>query len=386
MSYARLRCDSGILVRSQDPSSDQVLLERDVASVTVESSKLRLRGDEIGQPLLCPPVQITAADGRSLIAVEDSTGKWHSYRGAIVLRSDRNRLRVANRLPIEDYLLGVLPAEMPAGFKEEALRAQAVAARTYAYRAIGKHQSAGFDVCDGSHCQLYFGVDGEKPTCTRAVQDTANLVLSDGDNLITTLYSADCGGRTRSGGASSSQLVSVLDAPADGGEDFCAAGSSHTWTAEVSLPRFLQAATRIAGARLSTVEELSLSGAEQDGRPQRLTVRGDERTIELPLDALRTSLGASVLRSPWITAVSLRGENVRFEGRGHGHGYGMCQIGANGMASPPHNRDFEEILAHYYPGAKLTAVDGLPQLARANGRRASASPKKELPPLTLFEP
>lgn len=110
----------------------------------------------------------------------------------------RGLLNVINELNLEDYLLGVVPAEMgPAIYDEvEALKAQAVAARTYALRNLGQFETEGYDICPGPACQAYKGFGGEQELSTRAVRETAGLVMTYDGKLIDALYSAACGGET----------------------------------------------------------------------------------------------------------------------------------------------------------------------------------------------
>ena len=110
----------------------------------------------------------------------------------------RGLLNVINELNLEDYLFGVVPAEMgPSIYDElEALKAQAVAARTYAVRNLGQYGTEGYDICPGPACQAYNGFGGEADMSTRAVRDTAGLILTYNGQPIDALYTAACGGET----------------------------------------------------------------------------------------------------------------------------------------------------------------------------------------------
>ncbi len=110
----------------------------------------------------------------------------------------RGQFNVINELSMEDYLRGVVPAEMgPKVYDElEALKAQAVAARTYAYRNLGQFRAEGFDICPGPACQAYLGFSGEDVLSTQAVEQTAGLVMTYGGRPVDALYTATCGGET----------------------------------------------------------------------------------------------------------------------------------------------------------------------------------------------
>ncbi|MGE5346856.1 MAG: SpoIID/LytB domain-containing protein [Acidithiobacillales bacterium] len=142
------------------------------------------------------PVALARADG-SPVPYGDS-----SYRGVLLLRlTPRGTLHVVNRVGIEDYLKGVVPAEMgPRVYDEpEALKAQAVAARTYALKHRGDLANEGYDLCATPRCQVYGGVAVEQPLSSRAVDDTAGEVLVFDGALADTVFTSTCGGRTENG-------------------------------------------------------------------------------------------------------------------------------------------------------------------------------------------
>jgi stage II sporulation protein D len=125
------------------------------------------------------------------------------YRDTLLLYvNDRGTLNVVNELPLDDYIRGVVPREMgPEAYPElEALKAQAVAARTYALRNLGEFTQEGFDICATPRCQVYGGMDAEHPRSDRAVAETAGVILLWGGGPIDALYSSTCGGHTENVG------------------------------------------------------------------------------------------------------------------------------------------------------------------------------------------
>jgi len=121
------------------------------------------------------------------------------YRGAIVVfLNDRGRLNIVNELTLEDYLRGVVPRELgPGAYPEiEALKAQAVAARSYTLRNLGGFDDEGYDLCGTPQCQVYGGMDDEHPLSDRAVAETAGEVVTYRGEIADALYSATCGGHT----------------------------------------------------------------------------------------------------------------------------------------------------------------------------------------------
>jgi len=136
------------------------------------------------------------------ISVPPETGFRHDgkrYRGRLVIYlNDRGRLNLVDELPIEDYLRGVVPKEMgPELYRElEALKAQAVAARTYTVRNLGEFEAEGYDICSTPRCQVYGGMNAEHPFSDRAIAETAGQVVLYDGRPAETLYSATCGGHT----------------------------------------------------------------------------------------------------------------------------------------------------------------------------------------------
>ncbi len=155
-------------------------------------------------------VAVESAGGEPLaVSVDGRSGR---YRGRLlVFLNDRGSLNLIDELPVEEYLRGVVPDELGPELypRIEALKAQAVAARTYALRHLGEFAPEGYDICAGPRCQVYGGVGAEHPLSDRAVADTAGQVLLYGDELIEALYSATCGGHTED----ASVVFPWLDAP-----------------------------------------------------------------------------------------------------------------------------------------------------------------------------
>ncbi|HHV72515.1 MAG TPA: SpoIID/LytB domain-containing protein, partial [Clostridia bacterium] len=119
------------------------------------------------------------------------------YRGKLEVSLDKNgSLIVVNELPIEDYLCGVLPQEMLAWFPEEALKAQAVASRTYTYSNLNKHKNNNYNLCATTHCQVYGGAGVEDSRTNNAVYSTRGEVLTYNGTLISAFYHASSGGHT----------------------------------------------------------------------------------------------------------------------------------------------------------------------------------------------
>jgi stage II sporulation protein D len=286
-------------------------------------------------------------------------GTTHSYRGAIRLSADGGRLLLVNVVGLEDYLRGVVPAEVPPRFAPEAIKAQAIAARTYALSRLGRHQDIGCDLCDGVHCQVYLGADVEDPRVDEAIAATAGLIVTYDGKPIDAVYHDSCGGMTASNeevwsGPPIPYLRSVSDqldgAPA------CARGPHATWTSTASQ-QVVAAALADHGVTppLRAIIPQACQGGErakgykfvaEDGR-ECVLCAAEVRTL------VNRALGGSTLLSADFTA-AIDGDTVTFTGRGAGHGVGLCQWGANGLAAA--GRTAAEILTHYYTGATVEPI------------------------------
>ena len=124
--------------------------------------------------------------------------KW--YRGHFKVINDGLGLTVMNDIPLEKYLQGVVPSEMPSGWEHEAHKAQAIAARSYAIANMGKRAKYGYDLKDTPEDQAYGGASAEKSNTNDAVKETEGIVLVCQGKIVPAYYSASAGGKTRTGG------------------------------------------------------------------------------------------------------------------------------------------------------------------------------------------
>jgi len=293
------------------------------------------------------------------------------YRGVVdVFAVEAAGLNAVNELPLEDYLLGVVPIEIgPRGPEElAAVAAQAVAARTYAVAHLRAREEMGFDVFGTVEDQAYGGIAAERDESTRAVRETAGRILTYGGLPIRAMYHSTCGGRTAAveevlDRAPAPYLRSVSDRAPDG-TDYCAISPRYRWVETVGPDdlngRVADQLRRIFGAGPEdTGGLLGLRIAERapGGRVNALAVRGARAEFVLErLDiriALQNEEGRILGSTDFDLAVRPDGA-VELHGRGFGHGSGMCQWGAIGRARAGH--DWPAILDAYYPGAELLSA------------------------------
>jgi len=271
------------------------------------------------------------------------------YRGSLELRHKGGGLTAVNVVPVDGYLRSVVPEEMPVDWPAEAIKAQSVAARSFALASRGRHASEGYDLCTTTHCQLYTGTTAEKSASNAAIKATRGEVLTYGGKPIEALFHTDSGGMTENSedvwGSHVPYLRAAKDTPA----------KTMPWTKTISradLERKLAAKGHDIGkVRSIALSPLAIGRAAKDrtasGRVKTMTVKGTKGTATLSGTTWRSLLG---LKSTLFDA-KLAKDMVTFTGYGSGHGLGISQWGAERMAT--RGASYADILHHYYTGTKL---------------------------------
>lgn len=269
------------------------------------------------------------------------------YLGGFVCAAlEPEGLTVINFVPLEDYVKGVLPYEMGAGWPYEALRAQAVCARTYAVYNENQYAEQGFDLTDDTYSQVYRGLHQATETTDRAVDTTAGQLLRYKGQVCQIYYSAADGGATEDGknvfGVDRPYLAGKPD-PFEGALNF----PLKSWTLQYSGEE-VAARLREAGYALETVD--TLRPVYSDTGNVTAICFADEKGAQITIRGRRcvTVLG---LNSPHFK-VEQGEDGFTFTGGGLGHGCGMSQWGAYAMASL-YGYDCEDILRFYFTGAYI---------------------------------
>ena len=285
-----------------------------------------------------------------------------NYRGEIQIRANgpNGELTVINTLPLEEYLYGVVPNEVPTAWPMEALKAQAVAARSYAVNNRGKHINQGFNVCATVDCQVYGGQSTETARGNQAVNETRGMVVVHNGRIISTYYHSSSGGHTEN-----SENVWAFSKPyLRGVVSFDQDSPHYRWEQQFTIAEFSER-LRNAGKNIGTLRSIELSAlsappvnARDRGISGRvITARfiGTNGRAVLRGTELRTILG---LRST-LFDMKIVSDNVIITGSGWGHGVGMSQWGMKAMAekAPASNKEFfKEILQHYYRNVSVIQV------------------------------
>lgn len=309
-----------------------------------------------------------------LVRPADSGGDMRlngrSYRGTLELRRGDSGLVVVNVVPLEQYLAGVVGAEMGLRTPDEleALKAQAIVSRTYAIRNQGRWKDRGFDLVGTVNDQVYAGELNENALATAAVAATRGQVVTWDNQPIDAFYFSTCGGRTEDGtavfaGASRPYLRSIEDRDPTG-TPWCATSPRFHWTAgwtasqlAATLRRTLPA-ENLPVTRAADVGDLRVIDRTATGRIASVELVGRDGRTVLTGQSIRRVLSPTdggLLRSTDFTIRIARTggriERVDIDGSGNGHGVGMCQWGAIGRARA--GQDVRTILTSYFPGTDV---------------------------------
>ena len=268
------------------------------------------------------------------------------------------RENITRTVALEDYVRGVVAAEGSMETEPEALKALAVAVRTFALRNLGRHTRDGYDFCSSTHCERYRPVDIDSrgsiaPLISEAVEVTQGETLRDQNNEPADSYfSASCGGATANkatlwGGSSPPYLRGVRD-------EYCEHEAHSSWADTISQTELLKALqtdprTNV-GERLASVGVLR---TDESGRAELIAIEGNRRVTVKGWDfkiIVGRALGWNLLKSSHFE-IARAGSNFVFHGRGFGHGLGLCQEGAHVMAE--RGASYRQILTKYFPSTHI---------------------------------
>jgi stage II sporulation protein D len=301
----------------------------------------------------------------------------NEFRGKLLLKAnfDGQTFEAINIVPLEPYLAGVVGAEMPNRWEAEALKAQAIAARTYClYNKRKFGYSRDWDVARTQASQVYLGLRGESTSVWRAVNETSGLVLmcdmgglpgaaSSGEELFPAYYSSSCGGHTEDAKnvfGDSFRPLGGVDCP------YCrgvARPDIFFWPMVQFSKETVAIAVQKKYPQLKEVGDIAnISAVKESNYPDfsRITMvkltGTNGRSEFLRAEDLRLTIdpAGNKIRSVACKIAIIEGKVAFLAGRGFGHGVGMCQCGAQGMALQ--GKTANEILSHYYPGSKLVSA------------------------------
>ena len=352
------------------------------AKLTISGNALHINGQKVGSSI----ITLKPNSSSARVLYNDV-----AYRGTLRIIYDGSSIKVINNVSLEDYTKGVLPSEMSPSWNKEALKAQAVAARTFALYSKSRQHSAssGYELCGSSHCQVYSGSGGETDATNQAVDATYGQVMYYNNQIIYAAFHASSGGATENSenvwGSYMPYLRSVTD------DD--SRSPYHNWTARFTVAQ-VEKKLASSGKGVGTLQSLamvpvssgdSVTGRSSSGRAYGIKFTGSSGNITLTGEQARSTFGLksamfnirtertaastaaaskSTSKSKVVdaapdamsnTTMKLQGvDSIVFEGHGFGHGLGMAQYGANAMAAA--GSTYDQILHHYYTDVVIQEI------------------------------
>lgn len=312
-----------------------------------------------GKTFQCKPNSNTIFCLKSQESQNGWVNRW--YAGNIIISLEYNEdyktdiLCVVNRVPMETYLQGVIPWEMKKDWEKSALKAQAVAARTYAlYEKYSNKKKKNYDVVDTIDSQVYKGLFLDSKyieKINKVIQETRGQVLFYNNSILKAYFSARCGGHT----AFAKEVFNEKEiAPYVGVNCFCSQyheKENQDWTVNLSNQKVAE-----------LLKKLEISGSQYDIKLNKSPYSDRIKSVDCIVYKNNTIIKKTIsgqefrilmkLKSAFFTLNWNAQEQVwQCTGHGNGHGVGLCQYGAQAMATKGY--PYGTILLHYYPGASL---------------------------------
>jgi stage II sporulation protein D len=338
----------------------RIAILKSAPEVTVAGDGLLITGDTGKAVVFSLPVTVKpfkeglTAEGKFFRGLKFSASSVlfinnKPYRGLAELSYSEKGVLVINQLPLEEYLVGLINCEISSAWPIEAVKAQAVIARTYALHRKAVRAKALYHMESTVIDQVYDGSLIEDSRASRAVSETSGEVLLYGGAVIQAYYHSSCGGKTEA-----AENVWGASLPYLKGVDcqYCLASSSASASAwEQKLPLTeIEERLRAAGNRLSGLTDINTGVLNSRGRLKQVILVASKGSFSLTGDQFRKAVGYGVIKSTRFTVKISQGEAV-FSGTGNGHGVGLCQWGAKQRSIDGFG--YGEILAYYYPGTEL---------------------------------
>ena len=339
------------------PETVRVALVKGAETLRIDGAGLLLT-DGRGEPLrIDTPLEVKrgrdglVVNGRNVAGLVASapariTVNGKGYRALIEVIATEAGLLVVNELPLEEYLIGLINCEISSAWPMDAVKAQAVIARSYALHQMQARRDAPYQLESSVMDQVYNGADVEDSRAARGVLETAGQVLTFDGRIIQAFYHSNCAGHTESCKNVWGSSIPYLQGVPCG---YCEQENPVNW--ELNLPlKKVEAALRGAGFQVSGLKGVQVAGRNRSGRVQEVTADCAGGKVRIPATDFRKALGYGTVKSTNFE-LRLSGGEVRIAGSGFGHGVGLCQWGAKGRANE--GFDYGEILSYYYPGARL---------------------------------
>ena len=342
---------------ADQPDNVRVAVLKGVESVRLGGECLAI-SDEHGRPLeTSGPVTIrkekygialngTIAERLRASAAGIVLVNGKGYRGIIECTAADKGVLIVNELPLEDYLVGLINCEISSQWPMEAIKAQAVIARSYAVYQKDARKNAPYHLEATVLDQVYEGCDIEDSRAARGVKETSGEVLTFGGKVIQAFYHSNCGGHTEA-----SENVWGYPLPYLRGVEcrYCLTAGTGKWEQKMPMKK-VEALLKNGGYPVAGLREIKTGRRNKSGRLDDLMLASSRGSTIISAVNFRKAIGYSVIKSTNLDVKTI-GDEVLISGVGYGHGVGLCQWGAKQRADDGFN--YREILSYYYPGTNL---------------------------------
>lgn len=264
---------------------------------------------------------------------------YSKFKGEIIIKPGEKTFTIVNRLELEEYLRGVVPGEMPVSWPLEALKAQAVAARTYTIKNLERRKVLGYDLKASVEDQMYKGLRAADPRTDKAIELTKGEYLKDKQGLIVDAYYSSHAGKFTAfpedgwGLSPKHYLIAVKES-----------GNDYPWQSKFSVFDLSQ---KLSDLGIGKIKAVTLIETSPERRARRILISGASGDRLLTGEEFRHQLG---LKSTLFTLKNI-GQSLEVNGHGFGHGIGMSQHGAKQLAET--GKNYRQILGHYYSEVQL---------------------------------
>ncbi len=325
-------------VYTQDKSKKYKISQAGTLAIkTHKNNQVQVGTLVANQPIIIEPIAGTTLemDNNKYI------GKWVVFPG--------KTFNVVEYISLEQYLWGVLPYEMHHTWALEALKAQAVAARTYTLKSIEKKTGEPFDLYSDVRSQMYKGAGTVYDAVKQAVEQTRGQVLTYQGTLFFTYYHGNCGGGTDP--VNIWNVKSPAIKPLGGAScKFDAHSKSYSFKQDIAKSA-VEKFARTQGLK-GSLKSIKVAKKTASGRASHLTLKTGQGSKTVLCSSFRAAVP---IRSCKLIKITTGASKVHFEGHGYGHGIGMCQDGAHGMAKQ--GKTYKQILKQYYPGSTISQIN-----------------------------
>lgn len=324
----RIKSDSGL--RVIDKKDSRVVYESKSAGLNFYPEKIK-------------SIYLIESD-KNILFVNNS-----GYRGKLELHNVLGKIYIINIVSMEEYLYSVVPSEMPSSWGIEALKAQAVAARTYSYYHLINNKGKNiYDLDSTTNFQVYKGIASETPSSIEAVSKTSGTIMTYNYEPIIAYFHSTSGGKT----SDDKDVWSGSDLPyLESVECRYSENSPHyQWTTELSMSEISNALSR-KYKRAESIKKISFK--KNNDRVVSVEIIHNNGTINLTGNEFRLLFPSQKLKSTFFTAKK-NDKSLLINGRGWGHGVGMCQWGAKGRSDK--GMKYDDILKYYYKDIKFQKI------------------------------